>query len=414
MNLYTLTSDLHGEFSMPASNEAFILAIESNLGEPFTHKGNDYADYGQGEDIIYVRTGGTEGLFKKIFCPDGILSVPGKKKIRLLTSGKSNSLAASMEILSYLCQRNYPAEIIHGDEQQIARRLQETLDESFITQRLPLKVNKILEGKRLGVVGRPSDWLISSDVDYRKAYDTLGVELIDIPMEELLFEFEKGQMEPLPALKGLNTPKFGKPITEETFTRSLLVYSALKRIVAKYHLNGLTLRCFDLLTAIQNTGCMALAILNSEGIIGTCEGDVPTMLSMAAGQALCSTPGFQVNLSKADRDELLFAHCTVPLNMVKDYTYDTHFESSIGVAVHGELPEGPATLLKIGSDLTHFVVRDVELAANQYEGNLCRTQIIIKADGLKDYMLHEPLGNHHVIFLGHHAQEIKEKLRVDR
>jgi len=74
------------------------------------------------------------------------------------------------------------------------------------------------------------------------------------------------------------------------------------------------------------------------------------------------------------------------------------------------MPEGPATLLKIGSDLTHFVVRDVELVCNQYENNLCRTQIIVKAEGLKDYMLNEPLGNHHVIFMGHHADEIKKAI----
>lgn len=410
MNLYTLTSDLHGEFTMPASKEKFILDIEAALGENFTHKGNNYSDYGQGNDFIYVRTGGTEGSFKSIFCKDGELSIPGGKKIRLLTSGKSNSLAASMEILSYLCQRGYPAEIIHGNSEQIASRIISSESGLFTSQRLPLKESKVLEGKRLGVVGHPSDWLISSDVDYAKARKTLGVEIIDIPMSELLEEFEKGKMEIHPSLKQMNTPKFGKPINEEDFNRSLLVYSALKRIVAKYGLDGLTIRCFDLLTSIHNTGCMALAIFNSEGIIGTCEGDVPTMLSMAVGQALCKAPGFQVNLSKAEKDELLFAHCTVPLNMVNDYTYDTHFESGIGVAVHGELPEGPATLVKIGSDLTHFVVRDVELVSNQYEGNLCRTQVIVKAEGLKDYMLNEPLGNHHVIFMGHHAQDIKNAI----
>ena len=410
MNLYTLTSDLHGEFTMPAEKEKFILEIEEELGEKFAYRENDYSHYGEGDDLIYVRTGGTEGIFKSIFCPDGTLRIPGGKKVRLLTSGKSNSLAASMEILSYLCQRNYPAEIIHGSAGHIAAALLGAQEKACGSQRIPLKPNPVLKGKRLGVVGRPSDWLISSDVDYTQAREVLGVELVDIPMDELLEEFCKGTMEPVPALKDMNQPKFGKPIGEDSFSRSLLVYSALKRLVTRYRLDGLTLRCFDLLTSIQNTGCMALAIFNSQGIIGTCEGDVPTMLSMAVGQALCQTPGFQVNLSKAEKDELLFAHCTVPLNMVKDYVYDTHFESGIGVAVHGELPEGPATLLKIGSDLTHFIVKDVELIRNQYEGNLCRTQIIIRSADLKDYMLHEPLGNHHVIFLGHHAQEIAARL----
>lgn len=410
MNLYTLTSDLHGEFTMAARNEKFIKDIEAELGAPFIYKDSDFSDYGQGDDVIYVRTGGTEGIFKSVFCKEGSPVIPGGKKVVLLTSGKSNSLAASMEILSYLCQHGIPGEIVHGSAAQIAEALKAENSARPASQRLALKKSSTLQGKRLGVVGHPSDWLISSDVDYRKAMDMLGVELIDIPMDELLEEFRTGKMESYPVLKEMNCPKFGKPISEESFRDALLVYSGLKRIVAKYSLDGLTIRCFDLLTAIGNTGCMALAIFNSEGIVGTCEGDVPTMLAMAAGQVLTGRPGFQVNLSKAEEDKLLFAHCTVPLNIVEDYCYDTHFESGIGVAVHGVMPSGPATILKIGSDLTHFIARDVEIVSNQYEGNLCRTQIIVKAEGLKDYMLTEPLGNHHVIFMGHHAEGIKAAL----
>lgn len=42
------------------------------------------------------------------------------------------------------------------------------------------------------------------------------------------------------------------------------IYAALKSLVAEYDLSGLTLRCFDLLDALGNTGCLALALLNSE------------------------------------------------------------------------------------------------------------------------------------------------------
>lgn len=410
MNLYTLTSDLHGEMSMVARQEKFIKDIEAVLGEPFCYKDADFSDYGGGDDVIYVRTGGTEGIFKSIFCKDGSPVIPGGKKVRLLTSGKSNSLAASMEILSFLCQHDIPGEIVHGSPDMIVAALAGGSEEFRMTQRIPLSDTDMLKGKKLGVVGKPSDWLISSNVDHARAMKMLAVELIDIPMEELLEEFHKGVMEQLPVLNPMNTPKFGKPISQKSFDDALMVYSALKRIVARYSLDGLTIRCFDLLTAIGNTGCMALAILNSEGITGTCEGDVPAMLTMAVAQAITGQPGFQVNLSQASGDKLLFAHCTIPLNMVNSYVYDTHFESSIGVAVHGELPSGPATLFKIGSDLTHYVVRDVELVNNQYEGSLCRTQVVVKAEDLKDYMLTEPLGNHHVLLLGHHAGDINKYL----
>ena len=39
---------------------------------------------------------------------------------------------------------------------------------------------------RLGVIGKPSDWLISSDVDYKRVKETFDIELIDIDIKELI------------------------------------------------------------------------------------------------------------------------------------------------------------------------------------------------------------------------------------
>ncbi|MBQ6437582.1 MAG: hypothetical protein IJK20_03925 [Bacteroidales bacterium] len=426
IRLYTLTSDLHREMTACAADEPFIQAIQNALGEAFIYRGEDYSDYGSGDamDLIYVRTGGTEGLFLKEFRPDWM-------KVRLLASGESNSLAASMEILSFLNRNGLSGEILHGTPQEIAARLKGSASCPSADFIKPLHPSKILAGTRYGVIGKPSDWLISSDVDYAKAKEVLGAELIDIPIEELVSiwkesaatatEFRTAEWkEPSAnsaladspcryaanALKPLNVPKYGNPISEAAFEKAVRVYKALCTIIDKYKLNGLTLRCFDLLTSIGTTGCLGLALLNSQGIVATCEGDVPAMLSMAVAQRVTGTPGFQVNLSRITGDDLLFAHCTVPLNIVRDYCYDTHFESGIGVAVHGEFTEGPMTLFKIGAKLDNFVAEDVTLTANQYGDNLCRTQVHIQGPGLSGYLLRNPLGNHHILLPGHHAKDL--------
>ena len=186
----------------------------------------------------------------------------------------------------------------------------------------------------------------------------------------------------------------------EDWHGALAIYEALKVLVARYRLDGLTLRCFDLLTALHNTGCLALARLNAEGVTATCEGDIPAMLSMAVARALTGRSSFQVNLSRIEGDRLLFAHCTVPLDIVRDYCYDTHFESGIGVAIHGELPEGPVTLFKISPDFRRVFRREARLVANPYGDNLCRTQVVVEAPGAAAYFLQEPIGNHHIIIPG--------------
>ena len=183
------------------------------------------------------------------------------------------------------------------------------------------------------------------------------------------------------------------------------LYEALKVIVEKYSLNGFTIRCFDLLSTIHNTGCIALAKFNAQGIVATCEGDIPAMLSMAVSQALTGVAGFQANPARINPEtgEMLVAHCTIPFNMLERYELDTHFESGIGVAICGYMQPGPITIFKLaGNGARHFAAEGT-LLRSQSEPNLCRTQQVIKLadkDATK-YFLTNPIGNHHIIIPGH-------------
>ena len=97
--IYTLTSPLHDELAVNAVSNGFLRSVEDALGQSLDFCGSDFCAFGSHDlDLIYVRTGGTEGLFREV-----LPTITGN--VFLLTSGKSNSLAASMEILSYLNQQ---------------------------------------------------------------------------------------------------------------------------------------------------------------------------------------------------------------------------------------------------------------------------------------------------------------------
>ena len=397
--LYTLTSALHSEVADEVLKEPFIAGIEHALGKQFTYFGDDFSTYGTHDtDIIYIRTGGTEGLFKR-------LGLTGD--IKLLTSGRSNSLAASMEILAYLRSRGQSGEILHGSPASLAARIAETtvgLAEHFTRSRdeLSRSVDFVmpmpeidLKGIRLGVIGRPSDWLIASEVDYQQVKARLNADLIDIPIDELIAETTVGLAEHFPRSKD----ELSRSVKErmKTIEGSEAIYEALKRICRKYRLGGLTIRCFDLLDTLHNTGCLALARLNAEGIPSSCEGDIPALLTMAWLQQTKGRTGFQCNLSRIEGDRLLFAHCTVPLNMVRSYRYDTHFESGIGTAIKGEFEERGISIYKFAPDLRTMVIIPGKIIKNLSEKSLCRTQILVEAPGAAEYMLRHPLANHHVL-----------------
>ena len=390
--IYTLTSELHDEKTVGTMTREFL----DGLGISYDLKAN-YDDYGTHPlSLIFVRTGGTEGIFKRLL-PD--LLKKSQQPFRLLTSGKSNSLAASMEILSYLRQNSIEGEIIHGSNDYISQRIH-----------LLEKVGEALQqlnGCRLGIIGKPSDWLISSNTNSQILKQKCGIELVEIGMNELLETIGKAPKDSCGLTSENENIRQALPVAGQ-------IYHALRNIVEQYGLQGFTLRCFDLLTSVKNTGCLALAKLNQEGIVAGCEGDVPAMLSMIIARKLLHTSAFQANPAYIDieKGEMLFAHCTIPLDMTERYELDTHFESGIGVGIRGYVKEGPVTVFKVSGDLSRHFIAEGELLRCQAEPNLCRTQQVIRLNDKKqtEYFLHNPIGNHHIILPGHCTTLLKELL----
>lgn len=392
--IYTLTSELHDEQAVAAVMREFLgsLSVACEL------KGSDYSDYGlHALDLIYVRTGGTEGVFRRLL-PD--LLNKSSRPFYLLTSGKSNSLAASMEILSFLRQNGHRGEIIHGDAGYISRRIALLAKAGEARRRLA--------GSRLGVIGAPSDWLISSHADKAIVKERLDVELTDIPMQELLDAIATVPLAPADGQASSEAIAKALPGANQ-------IYEALKVVVERHRLQGFTLRCFDLLTAVRNTGCLALAKLNAEGCVAGCEGDVPAMLSMKIAQAVLGVSGFQANPARINPEtgEMLFAHCTIPLNMVERYEFDTHFESGIGIGIRGYMREGPVTIFKVSGNLSRHFAEEGRLVCSQAQADLCRTQQVIQLDDVSkaSYFLSDPIGNHHIILPGHHKALLEEVLK---
>ena len=352
-----------------------------------------------------MRTGGTEGIFKQL-----LPSLPKDRPFYLLTSPLSNSLAASMEIMSYLNNNGLRGEILHGEGESLGRRIR------LIAR--ATQARQALAGQRLGVVGAPSDWLISSACDYGKVREKLGIELVDIPMQRLLDQIALTTEGECAEYQSVKCKEGREGQIRSSLPMADRIYRALRQIIEDERLNGLTIRCFDLLGTVRNTGCLALARLNSEGFTATCEGNVPAMVPMAVSRAVNGCSGFQCNAASMDAGtgRILFAHCTLPLSMASAYSFDTHFESGIGVGIHGEIPAGAVTVFKLSGDLERSFVSEARIVSNEYGENLCRTQVLVEfPDGGKiigDYFLRRPIGNHHIIIPGSHGEVLGELLGI--
>ena len=391
IGLYNLISEVHNEGYINQTLKGFIIEIEEKLGEKFENINLEDFNRKDYFPLIFIKSGGVEGKFKQIF-------KQVKGPYLLLSSGLHNSLAASLEIASFLRQKGKKVEIIHGSSEYVAKRIKE-LKKIF-------QVKNKLVSIKLGVIGKPSDWLIASDVDYNKVKDALGISLIDIEMDELVKEIDQNHNFDHPKLNDIKNKGFDSKSIEE----ALKIYNGFKAIVNKYKFDGITVRCFDLLEIYKNTGCLGLSLLNDEGIMAGCEGDIPALISMVILHNLTDGPVFMANPSSIDinQNEIILAHCTLPLNMPDEFYLKTHFESGLGVGIKGVIGEGEATIFKLSRDGKEYFVSGGEITENLDSENLCRTQIRFRMNEGVKYFLQNSLGNHHLICKGDYSEIVRE------
>ena len=388
INLIRFSNSLDPNATYKADSEAFLKDINDELFE------DDYELVEGASDasmsIVFIETGGSEQKF--VLEADKL-----PRPIILLSNCKNNSLPACFEIKTYLESRNEQCLLLFGEEKQIANTIKRVSSLVNCTTKF--------SSYHLGVIGEPSNWLIASRVDYQEVKRIFGIELIDYTTEELAGEINKGILEDIPHLERLKQLE----TNEEVLNGALAIYSGLKRMIKKHNLDGFTLRCFDLIEQYKNTACLAFALLNEEGYLAACEGDVPALLTMALIKEVTNKPSFQANPSKIDlkNEEMLFAHCTLPLNMCRDYSLMTHFESGLGIGVRGTLDTSECTIVKIAPNLKHILCVRGEIKENLTLPNYCRTQILVKPEpeGLFDF-LNEAFGNHVLIAYGNIASEV--------
>ncbi|WP_025068921.1 fucose isomerase [Bacteroides gallinarum] len=401
INLITFASQLHKQASVRSSHELILTELEKY----FTVNFIDYQDIAKltpdDFSILFIATGGVERLVIQHF-----ESLP--RPAIILADGMQNSLAAALEISSWLRGRGMKSEILHGELSEIIKRIF-VLHGNFMAQRS-------LFGMRIGVIGTPSGWLIASNVDYLLAKRRWGVEYTDVSLERIyeyynrITDDEVGESCALIAGKALAC----REASPEDMIKAMRLYRAIRKIVDEDRLSAITLSCFRLIEQTGTTGCLALALLNDEGIIAGCEGDLQSVFTMLAAKVLTGKPSFMANPSmiNARTNEIILAHCTVGIAQTEQFIIRNHFETESGIGIQGILPTGDVTVVKCGGEcLDEYYLSTGTLVENTNYINMCRTQARIKMNTPAEYFLRNPLGNHHIMLHGNYEQLLDEFLQ---
>jgi L-fucose isomerase-like protein len=404
MNLLVLRSSFQTDDFVRNEYAELIGRLKNDCRAEITIIGDDNAQTETTpSDTVMIATGGVENLFKKLFISETIFTPSAQPKlVTLIADGRNNSLAAALEILTWLEEHGVEGKIVHGTNDEIITALTKET-QGFAS----------LRGVRIGLFGQPSDWLIASGVDCDYLLEHFGVETIDIDLQRLI--------DGIKAIPQNEAMKVAQTIVKRTIdtieptntdmVEAAKAYLAIKKICQEERLNAMTIRCFDIVKTCETTSCLALALLNDEGIVAGCEGDMQTLMSMLLVKRICSEEAFMANPSQLTDSTTMLAHCTIPLNMCDDINLRSHFESGIGVAIQGMLPLTDYTIFKWGGPrLDRYFVTEAKAVEAPYSNHFCRTQITLNVD-LRPYLLQHSIGNHHVIIKGRHAETIKQVMK---
>jgi L-fucose isomerase-like protein len=399
----TVTAAPLGDRSLAGAASGYARALESIGGEEW-----ELSDVSDPAPLaVLVETGGTERTILDLWRRR--LDTAAKAPVLLVAHSGGNSLPAALEAFARLRQDGMKGRVLFlgsPDSDAGLASIAEAVRDIDAWRQLRLA--------RIGVIGSPSGWLVASSPDPLVVRETWGPLVLPVNLDQLIDairtaaggahgsgteSIDAGAAEVL-------EPGSGDVATAE------LAFAAVRHIAEQYGLTGVALRCFDLVSELGTTGCVALSRLADLGIVAGCEGDLMSTVAMLWAKLILDEVSWMANPAAVDVESgtLMLAHCTVPRSMVQGYSLRSHFESGKGVALEGALPNGPATLVRIGGkNMTELWLAEGEVVRQGTDENLCRTQAEVRlTDSTRAAdLLERPLGNHVVLIRGHHSRRLR-------
>ena len=247
INLITFASILQKHTTVRSSHEVILTELEKYFTVNFV----DYRDMHRLTDrdfsLIFIATGGVERMVIQHF-----ESLP--RPTILLADGMQNSLAAALEISTWLRGRGMKSEILHGELSEIVKRIF-VLHSNFRAQ-------QSLKGMRIGVMGTPSGWLIASNADYLLAKRRWGIEYVDIPLERISERYARTTDDEIgdACLRLASQALACREATPEDMLKAMRLHHALKSVIREERLDAITLSCFRLVEAVGVTGCAVMGV----------------------------------------------------------------------------------------------------------------------------------------------------------
>lgn len=348
-----------------------------------------HLSFGSGEPLLkLVEAGLPTAIFSQPFSGHDWMYVPqwqkAGKKVILLTSSDYSELARAAALL-----------------------------------RVPVRMRQ----SRIIVVGRATGTAPACSAEQVK--QRLGPEVVPISQEQVITAHKAVNPTDAEAEAEQYWIRQAKKIIEPSkadIINSACMYLAIKNIMIKERAQAFTSSyCMD----TPAKGCLTFSKLNDLGLVGACEGDIDSTLTMLIFTYAFGVPGFISDpLFDTSKNAVIHAHCTSttkldgPNGKRAPFLIRTQCDSNAGVSLEVQMRVGQdITCAKLANLDTMLISTGKIIELTDFEDRGCRTQITTKVTNASK-MLHNWGGGvlesdmmtmlHRVIFYGNHLESVKD------
>lgn len=211
---------------------------------------------------------------------------------------------------------------------------------------------------------------------------------------------------------------------DATLEKSARSYLAQQAVMAKHGAEAITINCLGGFYGghLEAYPCLGFVELLDAGLVGACEADLVSTVTMIALKHLAGRPGYISDpVIDTSKRQIIYAHCVAstkmfgPAGPANPFEILTHAEDRRGAAVRSFLPTGyMTTTLEIHPVRREILCHQAKAVDNVVLDRACRTKLAgeVVGDIEKLFTYWDQYGWHRVTFYGDLREPVQELARA--
>ena len=256
----------------------------------------------------------------------------------------------------------------------------------------------------------------------KSVLESFGVNLVATDYQEIQAAYQKADRDKAAELADRWIAEAEKVVEpkRETIVNSGAMYLAMREVMKRHNAQAITINCLGGFYGGHLTAypCLAHRRLNDRGLVGACECDVQSTITMLAMGYLTGRPGMISDpVIDTSKNQIIYAHCVGPTKVFgpqgpsNPFHIRSHSEDRKGAAIRAILPLGYlVTTLKFDPARKQVVMHQGKAVENVDEDKACRTKLAAEVKGdIEKLMNHwDQWGWHRVTVYGDVKEPVHE------